>query len=56
MPMEFGFGRIFPKICEIFQAMVLKNAKKTVFLGQKSVKNLEKCNFISLVINILQRK
>ena len=31
MPMEFGFGRIFPKICEIFRGEELKNAKKTVF-------------------------
>ena len=31
MPMEFDFGRIFPKICEIFRGEELKNAKKTVF-------------------------
>ena len=44
------------KICEIFRAGMLKNGKKTCFWGKKSVKKSEKRNFISLIINILQRK
>ena len=54
--LKFDFGRNFPKICEIFRSRVLKNGKKTCFWGKKSVKKSEKRNFISLVINILQRK
>ena len=53
---KFGFYVKSSKICEIFRAGVLKNAKKTFFLGRKSVKKRKKCNFISLVINMLQRK
>ena len=52
----FGFCANFPKICEIFRSGMLKNAPKTVFLGQKSVKKPGKRNFILLIINMLQRK
>ena len=56
MPMEFGFGRIFPKICEIFRGEELKNGKKTGFRGKKSDKNPGKRIFISLTYSQLQRK
>jgi len=53
---KFDFYGKTPKICEIFRGVELKNAKKTFFLGQKSVKKPGKCNFILLIINMLQRK
>ena len=63
MPMEFGFGRIFPKICEIFRGGEPKNGKKAGFRGKKGVKKAffskeigQKCNFISLSINKITKK
>ena len=56
MPMEFGFGRIFPKICEIFRGGEPKNVKKAGFRGKKSGGNPEKRIFISLTNSQLQRK
>ena len=56
MPMEFGFGRIFPKICEIFRGGEPKNGKKAGFRGKKRGGNPEKRIFISLTHNQLQRK